>query len=100
MIRLCICIFGSIIQVHNCIPLSIEQCCLQRFGEVGTVNFLCGAVFNADLLLFNAVSDEKIPYVNVTGFISKQILTAPLHKDGALVTLVHDILVYLEKLAL
>ena len=57
MIELYICIFGSILQVHNCSPMLTEQCSLQRFGEVVTGHFLCGAVFDADLLLLDAVSD-------------------------------------------
>ena len=75
-----------------------EQCSLHRFGEIVTVHFLCGAVFGTDLLISDAVSDEKIPLVNVTGFISTQIITVPLHEDGTLVILLYDILIYLETL--
>ena len=68
--------------------MSMEQCTLQRFGEVVTGHFLCGLVFDSDLLLFDAVSAENLPHVNVTGFLSTQILTVPLHEDGDLVILV------------
>ena len=70
MIQLCVCIFVLILQVHNVIPMLMEKCSLQRFGEVITGHFLCGTLFDTDLLLFEMVSDEKIPHVNVTGFIS------------------------------
>ena len=75
-----------------------EQCYLQRFGEVVTGDLLCGTVFDADLLLFDAVSDEKTPHVNVTGFLSTRIIPVPLHDYGALVILVYNILVHLETL--
>ena len=39
--------------------MSREQCSLQRFGELVTNNFLCGAVFDVNFLLFDAFSDEK-----------------------------------------
>ena len=77
-----------------------EQCSLHRFGEIVTVHFLCGAVFGTDLLISDAVSDEKIPLVNVTGFISTQIITVPLHEDGTLVIMVYNMLVHLETLSL
>ena len=70
MIRIYINIFQSILQVHHCSPLLTEQCYLQRFGSLVTGHFLCGAVFDTYLLIFDAVSDEKIPHVNVTGFLS------------------------------
>ena len=73
--------------------MSREQCSLQRFGELVTNNFLCGAVFDVNFLLFDAVSDEKIPHVNVTVFLSTRILPVPLHEDGSLVILVYNILV-------
>ena len=71
---------------------------MQRFGEVARFHFLCWAVFGADLLLIGVVSDEKITHVNITGFLSTKILPVPIHEDGALVIMVHDILVYLETL--
>ena len=39
-----------------------------------------------------------IPHVNVTVFLSTQIISVTLHEDGALVILVYGILVYLETL--
>ena len=91
MIRIYICIFGSILQIHKCVHMSKDQCSLQRFGEVVTGHFLCWAVFDAEFLLFDAVSDLKISHVNETGFIFTRILPVPLHKDDALFILVCDI---------
>ena len=51
-----------------------EQYPLQRFGEVVIGNFLCGAVFDDDLLLLNVVSDEKTTHVNVTVFFPHEYL--------------------------
>ena len=59
--------------------MSTKQCSLKRFGELVTCHFLCGAVFDSDLLLFDPVSDKKIPHVNMTGFISAQIHPVPFH---------------------
>ena len=92
-------IWIKILQVSHVRPMSTEQCYLQRFDEVVTCHFICRAVFDADLLLFDAFSDEKIPHVNVTNFISTQILPIPLHENGALVILVYDIILHLETLA-
>ena len=49
--------------------------------------------------MFDNVSDEKTPHVNVTGFLSTRILPVPFHEDGALIILIYDILVHLETLA-
>ena len=93
MIRLYICIFGSILQVHNCSPILTEQFSLQQFVKVVTGHFVCEVVFDAELLLFDAVSDEKILHVNVTDFLSTRILPVLLHEDGPLVILVYNIIV-------
>ena len=78
--------------------MSAEIFSLHQFGEVVPGHIPCGEVFNADLLLFDAVSDKKIPHVNVTVFLSTQIISVTLHEDGALVILVYGILIYLETL--
>ena len=75
--------------------MSTEQCSLQRFDELAPSHLLIGAVFDAELLLFDVVSDEKIPHVNVTGFLSTRILLVPLHKYVNLVILVYNMLVHL-----
>ena len=50
--------------------MSTEQCYLQQFYELVTGHLLCGTVFDTDLLLFDAISDEKMLHVNVMGSLS------------------------------
>ena len=50
--------------------MSTEQCYLQQFDELVTGHLLCGTVFDTDLLLFDAISDEKMLHVNVMGSLS------------------------------
>ena len=63
----------SILKVNNCSPMLTECCSLYRLGEAVAGNFLCGEVFNYDLLLFDVVGDEKVKHVDMTSLLFTQI---------------------------
>ena len=57
-------------QSHDLVTELIEQCPLERLGEVVGHHLLGGTVLNHDFVARDPVGDLKIPYVDVAGALS------------------------------
>ena len=53
--------------VHDKVAESSEFCPLQWLGKEISHHVVCGAVYDLDVAFVDAVGDEKIPDVDVTG---------------------------------
>ena len=57
---------------HDLVTEFIEQCPLERLGEVVGHHLLGGTVLNRDFFVCDPVGDEEIPDVDVAGALPAQ----------------------------
>ena len=87
-------------EIHEGLSKFDEGSTLKWFGQEIGNHFLCWAVFHDEIIMGNAVGDEKVAHIEVSCALWTQHSAILFEKDGTAVVLVKDDPIKIETLSM